>query len=136
MAFVEGIFSPPLTVCCHYSSLLSLSLPSPPLTVTQSHNLVKTEHLFEVEDLNIFRASLRKEFLVKAVIVEAWRWGFKDFKSYMGHRHFDSFLITVIFGTNEVGFSINLSSRLANYHKHQESNKIMTIFDAAPKGPT
>lgn len=31
---------------------------------------------------------------------------------------------------SEVGFSINLSSRLANHHKHQESNKVMTLFDA------
>lgn len=33
-------------------------------------------------------------------------------------------------GISEVGFSINLSSRLANHHKHQKSNKVMTLFDA------
>jgi hypothetical protein len=33
-------------------------------------------------------------------------------------------------GISEVGFSINLSSRLANHEKHQESVSVMTLFDA------
>jgi hypothetical protein len=33
-------------------------------------------------------------------------------------------------GISEVGFSINISSRLANHYKHQSSNKVMTLFDA------